>query len=324
MEIIGIGCLNLDFIYDVEDLDALKVAGLDIRRGSEIVGNGGALSALTEELARHGIMRKASAGGSASNTCHMLSLMGYPTRLVGVLGTDAEADLYLRGLFREDTVMVARKGHTGTAYIINDRKKDRSIVIFPNSNSALTEADIDLEAIGMAQWVHMTSYVTEEALKVQESIKSRYSGKTRFSLDPGELYAGKGVALYPLLEGMEILFIGVKELELLFRSGEDEALKKALELVQMVVLKRGRQGASLFTGEYTCHAGAEGVDVVDNTGAGDVLNGVFLGLHLRGADLEAALRTATWAASVSTRGYGRGGYPSRQEVDAFYEKGACP
>ena len=66
-------------------------------------------------------------------------------------------------------------------------------------------------------------------------------------------------------------------------------------------------------------ATTEAVDAVDNTGAGDVLNGVFLGLHLRGIDPALALRTAVAAATASVKGYGRDAYPDGERIKALYE-----
>jgi sugar/nucleoside kinase (ribokinase family) len=85
-------------------------------------------------------------------------------------------------------------------------------------------------------------------------------------------------------------------------------------------MKRGKEGASVFSKEYEFHASTELVDVIDNTGAGDVLNGVFLGLYMEGAEPSVALQVATWAASSSTRGYGRDAYPSRGEIEVLCAK----
>ena len=320
MDVIGIGALNLDFIYETEDISFIKIAGLTIEEGKEVVGKEDSLFSLREKLNRFGTLRKVSPGGSASNTCHVLSLMGYEAGVMGILGEDREGDFYLKQLLYEDGSRIVRKGRTGMAYIINAENKDRSIIVFPNSNSDIEEEDIDIPYISQAKWVHMSSLVTEESLEVQKHIKELLFGKASFSIDPGEIYAKMGSKIYPLLDGMEILFISEKEIEILFKTEMKKAVKKALDMVNMVVVKKGKRGASLFTKENTCSSKPEKVEVIDNTGAGDVLNGVFLGLYMRGIDPAMALQGATTAASISTKGYGRDAYPTKDEMEALMDR----
>jgi ribokinase len=281
------------------------------------------LLALKDKLNRIGMLKKMSAGGSASNTCNCLSLAGYKVGLTGVLGEDTEGENYLKELTSEDTGGIVRKEKTGTAYIINAGNKDRAIIVFPNSNSSLKASEIDYNFLSQAKWIHMTSFITEEAMEIQKGIKTRLGGKTLFSIDPGEIYARMGGGLYPLIDGMEILFISEKELELLFCEGVEMAIKKALDMVKMVVVKKGKRGACVYAGGGRYDAVAEPVKVIDNTGAGDCLNGVFLGLYLRGIEPALAIRVATKAASLSTQGYGRDSYPSGHKIEELLrnEKG---
>jgi hypothetical protein len=60
VDIIGVGALNLDFIYETEDLSYIKVAGLDIEEGKEIIGKEDTLSCLKDKLNRFGVLRKVS------------------------------------------------------------------------------------------------------------------------------------------------------------------------------------------------------------------------------------------------------------------------
>lgn len=317
MDIIGVGALNLDFIYETEDLSYIKVAGLDIEEGKEIIGKEDTLSCLKDKLNRFGVLRKVSPGGSASNTCHMLSLMGYEVGMVGVLGEDREGEFYLKQSFYGNKSGITRKGKTGMAYIINAVNKDRSIIVFPNSNSEIDEEMVNTDFVARARWIHMSSFVTEEALEVQKKIKTSLLGKVLFSMDPGEIYAKMGNKLYPLLEGMEILFISEKEIELLFGAEIKKAVKRALDLVRVVVVKKGKKGASLFSKGYAYDVRGESVKVIDNTGAGDVLDGIFLGLYMKGIEPSIAIQVATRAASISTKGYGRDAYPNRRDIEAF-------
>ena len=106
-------------------------------------------------------------------------------------------------------------------------------------------------------------------------------------------------------------------MELIFGTDEESARKKALEMAAMLVVKKGKNGASLYTKGLACDVSADEVEAVDKTGAGDVLNGVFLALYLQKVDPSVALRVAVKAASMSVTGYGRDAYPSRQAIEAM-------
>lgn len=314
MKVLGFGALNVDFIYEVEDLTFLKLKGLEIEPGMEVVLNGSLLLEFSDKLTRYGTLKKISPGGSAANTCHMLSLMGISTSLLGVVGLDKEGEYYLGKMDEESKKMVIRRGKTGITYIINEKNRelevsDRAIVVVPNSNSDLTKKDVDLEKLSPFFWVHMSSFVSDSALRAQIHVKEAFFGKKRFSIDPGEIYAKKGEILFDLIDGMDILFCSEKELHMLFGMDTESSLKVALSLVKMVVIKKGSKGASLYLREKAYHAKGKKVLPCDTTGAGDVLDGVFLGLFLKGHDLPYALEKAVFAASESIKGYGRDSYP---------------
>ncbi len=317
MDVIGIGALNLDFLYDIEDLGYLQSLDLDIEEGGEIIGDRALMEPLKEKLSRFGMLHKVTLGGSASNTCHALARLELRTGLMGVLGTDREGDFYLKQTLLEDTSLVARRGETGVAYIINTVKKDRAIIVFPNSNSALQTSDIDVNRLAAARLIHMTSLVSEEGFETQKAIKRELAGRVLFSIDPGEIYARKGTDLFPLIEDTEVFFTTAKEMDLLFGPDRDEALRMAKRMARIVVVKRGREGASVYGEGFSFDAEAQSVAAIDNTGAGDVLNGVFLGLYLRDIDAPTALKVAVKAASASVAGYGREAYPDRHTVEAM-------
>ncbi|MGD0229934.1 MAG: carbohydrate kinase family protein [Syntrophorhabdales bacterium] len=321
IEVYGIGALNLDFIYEVDRYDDIDVPGLALTGGAEIVGGVDMLRAFTDAIGHAGTLRKVSPGGSASNTCHALARMGHRVGLVGVIGRDVQGDTCLKEADTEgvDTEGVVRKGRTGLAYIVNSGQVDRSIVLFPEGAGDLLYEEVDRERLARARWVHMTSFVSPASRETQLRVKGDLVGRVPFSIDPGEIYAAMGRDIHPLIAGSEILFTSRREIETLFGCDRDRAIEKALCLTKIVVLKEGKDGASLFMEGSSCAVAAGRVHVVDNTGAGDVLNGVFLGLHLRGVDGAVALRIAVAAATASVTGYGRDAYPDRQAIEVLYE-----
>lgn len=309
--VLGFGALNLDLIYEVDRLSLIQFEDLDLKPGSETILAEEQFPKFSQMISRFGDLKRICPGGSASNTCYMLSLLGFETAIFGVLGEDSEGDEYLNALPPNIERLITRRGKTGLAYIVNEREtrnKDRTILLLPRSNSDILPEDVREIDIGRLSWIHMSSFAKREAFIAQKYMKQKAYGSCGLSIDPGEVYSRLGRDLLELIEGFDILFCSEKELNSIFGKELETSLKEALSLVRMVVLKRGKEGASLFRDGKHFHVKAHEAEPVDTTGAGDVLNGVFLACLLRNESPEEALRKAVRAASRSVTGYGRDGY----------------
>ncbi len=120
--------------------------------------------------------------------------------------------------------------------------------------------------------------------------------------------------LQELLEAIrrvDVLLVNEEEAKLLFRTRDfDRAAKLALNLgLKAVVIKKGSEGASLFTEKGRMDIPAVRLDnVVDPTGAGDSFAGGFMGYLAKAGDLsESSLRKAmeyaTALASFTVQGF---------------------
>ncbi len=88
------------------------------------------------------------------------------------------------------------------------------------------------------------------------------------------------------------------------RDSLTEATALLAELVPLLVIKEGAQGARCWWQSRCYHAPALPCEPVDTTGAGDVFNAAFIAAHLDGATPEVCLRQGTVAGSLSTQGIG--------------------
>ena len=91
--IIGFGALNLDLIFEVEDLKSLSLKGLRPDPGKEGFGSDEEFESLLEQLKRYGTLKSKSGDGSAANTIVALARMGFPTKWIGKVGEDLEGFL---------------------------------------------------------------------------------------------------------------------------------------------------------------------------------------------------------------------------------------
>jgi len=131
----------------------------------------------------------------------------------------------------------------------------------------------------------------EEILKTVEHF---HALGARISFDPNirvELLGDKGLmdVVGPVLARTAVLLPGETELKLI--SGEqdiDRSVNQFFEnpVLEMIVLKQGKEGATVFTRNTRIKTPAYSVEEVDPTGAGDCFDAGFLCGLLEGKSLE--------------------------------------
>ena len=228
---------------------------------------------------------------------------------IGRVGADEDGAFLREGLEGVNLDYLVEAGVSGRAYVLVDPEGERTILVAPNTNDALREADIPREAPASTQYLHLTSFVGPGTLRLQNKLARRLYGTALISLDPGELYARRGrESIEDLLDCTDILMVTERELGLL---GGDPASYPDWG-PPLILIKRGAQGARMVTpvGIYDFPADTP-ARLVDTLGAGDVFAAGFLAGRLNGLNLPNAMRLAVRAAAHSLAGAGREHYPDR-------------
>ena len=317
MDVVGLGALNVDLIYQVDPL----LLGLET--GRERVGSYHEFEDLLNSLKSKAKLRIKNGGGSAANTIYALAKMGFSCGYLGKVGKDGEGDFLLEGLMKVgvDTEKIKREGRSGLCVVLLGKGKDRSIIILPHTNDALSYADLDPEYVDEAEFLHMSSFLGELPFKAQKTIARKTRAKISF--DPGEPHASEGMKeLIPILEHTFILFSTGREVEILTHHDYKEGCKELLKLgIEIIACKLGERGSYVLCQEEELKIPPQRGRIVDSTGAGDVYAAGFLAGLLKKLSLVECARLATLAASQSIRGFGRKTYPGQEILSEFTKKG---
>ena len=113
--------------------------------------------------------------------------------------------------------------------------------------------------------------------------------------------------------------------DVLILSEEDiaaspEDLEKYIQWTRIVVLTKGRHGATLYENGQILESTAYPADEVDPTGAGDVFAAAFLIKYHETGSSQAALSFAHCAASFAVEGHGTTGIPTLDQVNSRLRK----
>lgn len=240
-----------------------------------------------------------SPGGVGRNVAENLARLGTPTRLLAVVGSDADGDELLRrtGAAGVDVTLVRRTdGPTGTYLAVLDDTGDLVVAVSAMAaTESLTGEDVRRagDAIAAADLVVLDGNLPRDALVTAWDLA--VASGVRVVLEP--VSVPKAEALADLVDPVRPLFaLTPNEAELSALGTPDALLRRG---VQTIWVRRGERGSTLVTAAGSVDIAPVPTEVVDVTGAGDAALGAFCHGVLTGADPESAARMGSAAASLT-------------------------
>ena len=284
--VLVVGSMNVDLVVALERLPA---------PGETVTGG---------RFARHG-------GGKGANQAVAAARAGARVRFVGAVGDDDLGSAALADLRAEDVDVAAvarlQREPTGVALIAVDREGCNQIAVASGANArvdaALVGAALEARGLGAADVCLLGFEVPDEAILAAAPAAAAAGARTVLNPAPArdlrEELLDLGVLLTP--NAIEVTALTNE------RDPERAARALAAETGAPVIVTLGEAGALLVDVEGIALLPAPRVEVVDTTGAGDVLTGVLAAGLAAGLELEAAARRAVEAASASVRAAGARG-----------------
>jgi ribokinase len=300
-DVIGFGALNVDKLYKVN-----KIAGPEEE---------GFIKGFEE-----------ACGGSAANTVVGLARLGCKVGFIGKVAKDREGKMLMEDFRREGVntkgIIRAEAGRSGTVMGFVDERGERALYVDPGVNDTISFEEIDMGYACQAKFIHLTSFVGEKSFETQKRLVENLPEDVKVSLDPGELYARKGIkALNPILKRTVVFMPNSRELALL--TGIEDHVKgaeKMLELgVKIVAVKLGGKGCYVTDGRESHHVEAFKVQIVDTTGAGDAFCAGFLYGLLNNKSLKECAKLGNFVASRCIMKMGaRTGLPRLEDLKMLF------
>jgi ribokinase len=292
---VGFGALNLDKLFKVNMIAKQEEEG--------------AVLDFTE-----------SAGGSAANTVVGLARLKLKTGFIGKVAADHEGTFLLDDFRKEGVdvngITVSEKGRSGSVMGFISPEGDRALYVDAGVNDQIDFADINLDYVSGAEFLHLSSFVGEGSFKAQKQLLEQLAG-VKVSFDPGAIYARKGLeALKPIIKKTHVLFPNSIELKLLTGQNYKEGAATFMKLgVDIVAVKLGERGCYVTDGKESHLIEPYSVEAVDTTGAGDAFCAGFLYGLIKKKDLYTCGRLGNFVASHCISKVGaRTGLPKLEDL----------
>ncbi len=278
-DVVGFGALNMDKLFRVNKIAKAEEEGFIID---------------CEE----------ACGGSAANTIVGLARLGCKVGFIGKVASDREGLMLVEDFRNEDvdvnSIIQAKNGRSGSVMGFVDKNGERALYVDPGVNDTIEFNEIDKEYVLQSKFLHLTSFIGEKSFLSQKKLVAVLPKSVKISLDPGELYARRGLtALEPIIKRAFVLMPNLKELELLtgmhdYAMGADFLIGRG---VKIVAVKLGGKGCYVTDGKEEHLIKAFKVKVVDTTGAGDAFCAGFLFGLISGESLYECGRIGNFVAS---------------------------
>ncbi|MGB9713200.1 MAG: carbohydrate kinase family protein [Dissulfurimicrobium sp.] len=327
-DFLGHGALNLDIIYEIDDLDALRNDGFALEPGHEITGSHEDAIRLLRRLDTCGRLITKSGGGSSANTICALARLGFKTGFLGAVGKDIAGEFILGSMSGVETSMVTRVGRSAICVVVLDTaSRDRAMMVIPPDQEFTLTDWAPADCLKGTRCLHLSSVVTKRGLENQIRLVKALLPDQILSFDPGEIYALMGLErpIIEIFKRTDILFVTKTEAGLFTGKTGTEAANCLLPMLNhdpmlskrrpfftetrgpAIILKQGAMGASLHSRGLTAHVPTEPLkfEIIDNTGAGDAFNAGVLAGIFKNKDVTASLATGARLAAHSLSAFGR-------------------
>lgn len=247
-------------------------------------------------------------GSSSAIVAHNLAALGSRVGFISRIGDDPLGEIALQrlsagGVDVDKVRKVAGDVKTGLTVILQ-REGWRNMITYAGTIFDLKFEDLDFAYLTDSRHFHFSSFYLQRGLRdrvVELFQKIKAAGLT-ISLDtnddPDDLWQG---SVMEALRYVEVFLPNAREARKIAGAEDLQiVLSRLAEIVPVVVVKNGSEGAIARSRGQTFSFPAFKVDAVDAVGAGDSFDAGFLFEYLRGSDVPTCLAMGNLAGAFST------------------------
>jgi len=192
---------------------------------------------------------------------------------------------------------------TGTCLVVVTPDGERTLNTHLGACRAYSRAFLPEQDIKNSKIFFTTGYVwdtPEQVDAIEHALSVAKAHNVRVALDVADPFVvsrTKERFTELFKQSVSLVFANAQEAEMLVGCAGEKAALKLGEMVELVVVKDGAQGAWICSQGQTLHVPTRKVSVVDTTGAGDLFAGGFLLGLVRNQSLETCGQLGTLLAS---------------------------
>lgn len=233
------------------------------------------------------------AGGSAANTITCTSIFGMPSSFIGKIGDDE-----LGLLFKSDqeqygvnTMLLKSEHSSGRSMVfVSGGNAERTFAVYLGAALDLVPEDLKPEYFEGHDYFHIEGYLVQNQALIRKAVELAHDAGCIISLDMASynVVESNNAFLHDIIDRyVDIVFANETEAKAFTKLSDP---KKSLEEIsthcKIAVVKVGKDGSWVRSGDEEYQIPAWPAEPVDATGAGDTYAAGFLYGHSLGMPLK--------------------------------------
>lgn len=286
-KVLGLGNALVDIMTQLDHDQYLPA--FELPKGSMILVDAHRSEKIYDETIH--LQKTVRSGGSAANTIHGLANLGVETGFIGKIGQDD-----MGKVFHDDMISAGISAHlsqdhtsTGRAIALISPDTERTFATYLGAAVEMNNNDLDPEIFSQYDLFHIEGYIVQNHSLLESALKMAREKDMKISLDLASynvVEANRDFLEEMIRKYVDIVFANEEEARSLTGKEPGEALEELAGMCEIAVVKVGRHGSLVKTGNSKFEIGVIPVKSADTTGAGDLYASGFLYGLVNGYDLE--------------------------------------
>jgi sugar/nucleoside kinase (ribokinase family) len=217
--------------------------------------------------------------------------MGVETGFIGKIGTDD-----MGKVFFDDMVSAGINAHlsqshieTGRAVALISPDTERTFATYLGAAVELNRNDLSHEIFSQYEFFHIEGYIVQNHALLEAALKLAREKGLKISMDMASYNVvdqNRDFLEEMLKKYVDIVFANEDEARSLTGHEPPEAIRKLADLCEIAVVKVGKEGSLVRSGNLKVEIGIIDVNSIDTTGAGDLYASGFLYGMVNGYSLK--------------------------------------
>ena len=232
------------------------------------------------------------AGGSAANTITGTAIFGMPSGFIGKVGDDELGHLYKSDQEQygiKSTLLKGRNSSGRAMVFITAPNAERTFAVYLGAALELVPEDLKPEYFKGYDYFHIEGYLVQNQELIRRAVEMAKAEGCIISLDMASynVVESNDAFLHDIVDKyVDIVFANETEAKAFTKLEPREALEEIARHCEIAVVKVGKDGSMLKSGDEYHYIEAWPATTIDATGAGDTYAAGFLYAHSLGMPLK--------------------------------------
>ena len=232
------------------------------------------------------------AGGSAANTITCTAIFGMPSSFIGKIGNDEVGALFQsdQAQYGVRSMLLKGKDISGRAMVlITGANAERTFADYMGAALELGPDDLKQEYFEGYDYFHIEGYLVQNQALIRRAIEMAHAAGCIISVDMASynVVESNNAFLHDIVDNyVDIVFANETEAKAFTKLEPREALEEIARHCKIAVVKTGKTGSMVMSGDEYHQIDPWPATAVDATGAGDTYAAGFLYAHSLGMPLR--------------------------------------